>query len=389
MIPLGLYERILTRALSDALRQAPGHGLYEIRKNLSKEESHIYLAQFVKSELCTILEQIGDVPRQVEVSNAILKSLRELAKVNHDERDEIAEPGQMLQAVYQGVPPERPETPLAISTLLARPGKPDLGHELAREIASADRIDALVSFVKWEGFRRLRPALEAYARAGRPLRLLTTTYTGATDADAVREIARLPGVQVRVSLDGRRTRLHAKAWLFHRDSGFTTAYIGSANLSGPALSGGLEWMMKVTQADLPHVLEVFRGAFESFWNDPEFESFDPERDYERLEEVLGLARRAPHSRAMDSKPLFFTLRPHAFQEEILNILKTERDLRGHRRNLIVAATGTGKTMIAAFDYARQPSRPRLLFVAHRREILEQALSSFRHVLHDGAFGELL
>jgi superfamily II DNA or RNA helicase/HKD family nuclease len=387
MIPEGLYERILTRALGAALEEA--RDLHPTLEKLSKDESHTYLARFLETEIRSVLKRLPDVSRQAEVANAIMKFLHGFAETASEAGNEVSTPEQLLMGVHRGVPPARPETPLAISTLLARPGRPDLGHELAREITSADRVDALVSFVTWDGFRRLKSALEAHAQAGKPLRLLTTTYTGATDAEAVRAIAQLPNAQVRVSLDGRRSRLHAKAWLFHRNSGFSTSYIGSANLSGSALGVGLEWMMKATQADLPHVVDVFRGSFDSLWNDAEFEPFNPETDFERLEEALQAARGRPSGRTPRTGPIFFTLRPYPFQQEILDRLVEEREILGHRRNLIVAATGTGKTMIAAFDYARQPNRPRLLFLAHRREILEQALETFRHVLRDESFGDLL
>ena len=91
-------------------------------------------------------------------------------------------------------------------------------------------------------------------------------------------------------------------------------------------------------------------------------------------------------------PVFFDLRPHPYQQATLDQLETERIDKGHFRNLVVAPTGTGKTLIAAFDYARQPfsgPRPRLLFLAHREELLRQARDRFRHVLRDESFGDLL
>jgi superfamily II DNA or RNA helicase/HKD family nuclease len=383
----GLYEQILTRALAEALKQAR-----ELRPELSslpKAESHTYLARFLEGEIQRVLKMLPEVSQQAKVANAVLRFLHKTAEIEQEGSLEVATPEQLLMAVHRGEVPERPETSVAISTLLARPGKPELGHELAREIASSDRVDALVSFVTANGLRRLRWALDAHAQAGKPLRLLTTTYTGATEAEAVREVAKLRNAEVRISLDGRRTRLHAKAWLFHRKSGFTTAYIGSANLSASALGSGLEWMMKATESDLAHVIEVFRGSFDSLWNDPEFVPFDPEADFDRLEEALRDARGRSSGQRPRTGPIRFTLRPFPFQQEILDTLAEEREILNHRRNLIVAATGTGKTMIAAFDYARQPDRPRLLFLAHRRELLEQALESFRHVLRDESFGELL
>lgn len=387
----GLYDVLLTTRLREQLTRLSA--LVAQRRGLPDAERADRLARFLADEVRRLLadHSVGpDGATQAQVINDLLKALSR--RLGTEPTDVVTSPEELLLALHSGSePPPRPFTPLALSTLLARPGKPDLGQELGRELISADRVDALVSFVTWTGFRRLRRALEDHAAAGRPLRLITTTYTGATEAAAVRAIARLPGAQVRVSFDGRRSRIHAKAWLFHRETGFSTVWVGSANLSASALAGGLEWTIKAAEADLKHVVELFRGAFDSLWADPEFELIDPNDDdqWQRLNKALGSARERPT--ALEDTPVFFDLRPYPFQEEILDVLAEAREGRGKRRNLVVAATGTGKTMLAAFDYARErTSRPlNLLFLAHREELLRQARTSFRHVLRDGSFGELM
>lgn len=282
--------------------------------------------------------------QRIALCNAVLASVRGQSAEALDQR--VRAEGSVLREVRRGDGAfPRAESPLAVSTLLTgADAEPRLGHELEREIASADAVDALVSFVTWEGWRRLQPAFEALALRGRRLRLITTTYIGATDAEAIDAIARLPNAEVRVSYDARRTRLHAKAWLFHRESGFGAAYVGSANLSRAALGGGLEWTMKVCQADLPHVVEKFAGTFESLWGDSEFEAYAPDDPDSalRLRSELARARGGVEMAALRSVPFFATLRPYPFQEEILDRLATEREVHGRTRNLVVAATGTGK-----------------------------------------------
>jgi superfamily II DNA or RNA helicase len=389
----GLYETLVTRAVERWLADLVG--LTSEIKEADPAESSLRLARHIAAEAERALRTLKGTTgaeQQVELCNKLLRQLAESVPGAGLADTEVAPPPRLLLGVYRKDLPTRPVSPLAVSTLLTRArSEPALGHELGAEIASADRIDALVSFVTVGGFRSLREELEGHAQRGRPFRLLTTTYTGATDADAVESIARLPGAAVRVSYDERRTRLHAKAWLFSRESGLSTAYIGSANLSQAALFGGHEWMMKVAEVDLPHVIEKFRGAFDSLWEDAEFEPFcpDDEAARQRLRQALRQAHGTPDPRV----GFYFTLVPLPFQSEILDQLEAERALHGRRRNLVVAATGTGKTMVAAFDYQRQIGddrlRPRLLFLAHREEILRQALDTFRHVLRDEAFGELL
>ncbi len=217
----------------------------------------------------------------------------------------------------------------------------------------------------------------------------TTTFTGTTELVALDALARLPGAEVRVSYDTRRTRLHAKAWLFQRSSGLDTAYIGSANLTHTALTGGHEWTMKAAAGDLSAVLAKFAGTFATLWDDVEFEPYHPDDPAHRAR--LGAALSSEVAGAPTPLTLL-ALRPLPFQERILDKLEAERAVHQRRRNLVVAATGTGKTVIAALDYARiaarAGARPRLLFLAHRTDLVRQARDTFRHALCDAAFGEL-
>ncbi|MFM2152754.1 MAG: hypothetical protein RL199_1189, partial [Pseudomonadota bacterium] len=387
-LPEGLYETLVTEVVQAAIDRTRAERL----QVTTEPVDGAMLQTLVRRRLDDLFRSSlgGD--------EAGLTMAREVSRqvAGEDGLAEFPAPGApalVLKAVHRApTAPEGPSTPLSMSALLTNArDEPRLGLELEREIATADEVDALVSFVTWEGWRRLQPAFEALVARGGRLRLITTTYTGATDAEAVAALAGLgPNVAVRVSYDGRRTRLHAKAWLFRRRSGFHTAWVGSANLSGAALSSGLEWTMKASVVDLPHVVEKFEGTFETLWNEGEFEPFGA-GDLERLKEAL--ARESGKATPVSSPHFFATLQPYPFQQEILDRLEAERTLHDRRRNLVVAATGTGKTLIAAFDYERfaraAGRRPNLLFVAHREELLQQSLGAFRHVLRDGAFGELL
>src|SRR5690625_1731598 len=263
-------------------------------------------------------------------------------------------------------------------------------NELKKEILSSNEVDFLVSFIKWSGIRCIIDELKTFTENGGKLRVITTSYMEATDYKAVIELSRLKNVEIKISYDVERTRLHAKAYMFKRDTGFTTAYIGSSNISNPALTSGLEWNMKVSEKDSFDIIKKFEATFESYWNDGEFIPFDKDNETDKKQLKGALNKK----NALEKNDVHFTLdiNPYHYQKEILENLQVEREVFGRYKNLLVAATGVGKTVISAFDfknYLSEKHNAKLLFVAHREEILKQSRDTFRFILKDMNFGDLL
>jgi superfamily II DNA or RNA helicase/HKD family nuclease len=401
-LPHGLYDLVLTEAIARSLENAiPAVG--DVRA-LDADEAAERLAEVLGAELRRILADAEGttserLQTQLALVNGLLRELRERLERDGPELDEVAPPPRVLRSVYTGAasPPEAPETGLAAPWLFtAGRGSPALVTELRREAAASDAIDILVSFITVSGVRKLIDVLKTVTAAdaagqGRTrIRVLTTTYMGATQVQALDELARLNGCEVRISLDGRRTRLHAKAWIFHRLTGFGSAYVGSANLSGAALMGGLEWTVKFTERGQEALFSRARAHFDTLWLDDEFTAYDPEDPASRSAVVAALKQEG--GTVAEAPLAYFDIQPRPFQREMLADLERERQ-HGRHRNLVVAATGTGKTVVVALDYRetcrKLGHRPRLLFVAHRAQILRQALRTYREVLRDHSFGELL
>ena len=387
----GLYEKLITLGVAEHLKAL---GLESVREGAGEIAPQVLSRHLFDA----MIKALRNVPleeraaRQRELANKIVALLgTEVPSAGIDRADEVADPIELLLALRDPTEArlgtgeiERPKLPLGQSDLLIN-GPRDLaiGHEIRSELASATAVDVIVSFVKWTGVRVIRPELEDFARRhpGK-LRLLTTTYMGATEIEALDALVEL-GAQVKVSYDARRTRLHAKAWLFHRDTGYSTGIIGSSNLSQAALLDGCEWNVRLSMVDNRTILEKFITTFDQYWSDVAFEPYDRAKFAEAAE------YRDP---ARDLLARAVQIRPFPHQSIALDQLANER-AHGHMRNLVVAATGTGKTVVAALDYARLRKElggdPSLLFIAHREEILQQSLAKYRAALGDGYFGELL
>lgn len=396
----GLYDSLKTAEFATAIEQS---GLNEYGEALSDELSHERLSDFLAQQLSQLLSGMSGSPQekvlaQASLINDLLVHLRTRFK-NTQHRVELITPPAVVRSLYpDDNKPELPHIGMAQPWLFtAGKDSPALLHELQAELASCDQVDILISFITVSGVRKIMDTLkritstDAAGHSQTCIRVLTTTYVGATEQKALDMLAKLPNTEVRVSLDGRRTRLHAKAWIFQRNSGFGSAYVGSANLSGAALMGGLEWTVKFTEKGQSNLFNRAQAHFETLWEDGEFQAYHPDNPEHRhtLERAL---KRESGRDYVPFNTTFLAVEPKPFQQEILEQLEAERSLE-RQRNLLVAATGTGKTVIAAFDYRRtcrqHGGQPRLLFVAHRVEILRQAMFVYRQVLNDNSFGELL
>jgi len=395
----GLYDLLTTEQLLKQLEQSPLEASLEpVSDSNLPERLADELAERVQQALAA-LKRSGSAS-QASAQVAWLNQLLATLDTDADIHGSLSNPPQALRALYpEGASPDLPAIGLAQPWLFtAGKDSPALLHELQAELKSCNHVDILVSFITVAGVRKMLDSLKAitatdsHGHSQASIRVLTTTYTGATDQKALDQLAGLPNCEVRVSLDGRRTRLHAKAWLFERETGFGSAYVGSANLSGAALMGGLEWTVKFTERGQPALFSRAKAHFETLWQDEEFQQYDPNNPEHHSALHSALKRESSAYAEPIARPTFFDLEPKPFQVDILEQLEHER-AQQRTRNLLVAATGTGKTVMAAFDYRRiareQGGQPRLLYVAHRKEILHQARHTYRQVLHDPDFGDLL
>ena len=390
-LPTGLYEKLVTIALASEVEALGERAIVEA---LDPTDAHLAIARHVSGLMERALRDLPEADRalaQAHVANIVLGDLRSASQRSFDGNgDDVASPPRHLREILSAPDPagisrsrERPTIPLSASALLVNArGEPGVGGEVNRELASADAVDLLIPFVRWTGVRIVKDRLAEVIERGGAVRVIASTYLGSSEPRALEALIAL-GAKVKISYDTTSTRLHAKAWLFERRSGFSTALIGSSNLSNTAMVDGLEWNVRLSTADTPTVLNTFRATFEGYWADPHVEDYEAERF------SVAVRREQPEARETLSP---FDLVPYPHQIRILEQLDVERERHDRWRNLVVAATGTGKTVVAALDYRRlraaRGDAMSLLFVAHRKEILEQSRRVFRHALRDGAFGEI-
>lgn len=388
----GVYENLITDELQSKIAQIAEEGLVCKEDDIDSAESPLMLAEHVKKLLTNRLSDENlTTQERVDFVNRLIDFLGEQGEYK------IADDTHMLSAVVSAQEEARlratkqeivrPLTGFRTSNLFTGgQSKVPLNAEIERDIESADRISLIVSFLKLSGLNLIYDKLKAFCQnPNHRLRVITTTYCGVTEAKAVERLAQLPNTEIRISYHTQIERLHAKSYIFERNSGFSTAYIGSSNLSKSAQTDGLEWNIRVTNVENPHIINTALATFDLYWNSHNFEDFRI-GGVEKLYQELEKERRGP-SASIDTFAKYSIL-PH--QKQILDKLTAVRQ-NGLMRNLIVAATGTGKTVISAFDYkifCQHPGSHRLLFVAHRQEILSQSLKTYRNVLQDANFGEL-
>lgn len=392
MLKQGIYEHIINQATQLEIQQAEQAGLECKKQSIDDAESPQMLANYLANAIRQKLEDTEEHQDRVNLVNRIMFDAGLLDdKQIADSSDLLSEVMSLQKAKMQRESKTetiRPISGFRVSNLFTGGNSSlSLGEEIRREIASADEIYFIVSFLKVSGVRILLDDLKKFcSREGAKLRIITTTYCGTTQAKAIEQLASLPNTEIRISYNTDIERLHAKSYIFVRNSGMNTAYIGSSNLSKSAQTEGLEWNIRVTSVENPHIIKTALATFDIYWNSPNFEDFRI-GGIEKFNKEI--SRNAFRHDSSDFRYQHFSLQPH--QKQILDKLRVEREEHSNFRNLIVAATGTGKTVISAFDYfdfTRSHPRARILFTAHREEILQQSLNTYRSVLQDANFGSL-
>lgn len=392
MLKKGIYEHIINKEIENDICEAEKSGLVCMQQPVDSAESPRMLANYLADVIRQRLEEAETQQDRVALVNRIMAD----AGLVDDVR--ITRPADLLtevmtkqkSVIQSGIRTQtvRPISGFRVSNLFTGGNSTlSLGEEIRREIASADEICFIVSFLKVSGVRIFLDDLKKFcSREGTRLRIITTTYCGATQAKAIEQLSELPNTEIRISYNTDIERLHAKSYIFLRNSGMNTAYIGSSNLSKSAQTDGLEWNMRVTNVENPHIIKTALATFEMYWNSPNFEDFCIGGIKKFNKEIN---RNVFHKEGTEALYQHYVLLPH--QKQILDKLRVEREDRANFRNLIVAATGTGKTVISAFDYQDfvfSHKRARILFTAHREEILRQSLNTYRSVLQDANFGTL-
>ena len=399
----GFYEKIITKALAEQI-EADEKNL-ALREPFNKTDGAILIQRYFQEILNRAFNQIiaekeeTAKPKLIDFTNDLVDLIAKQLKDSEFVKEKIKEEGEILKALFhastfakfnlkQHVAESFPITGLSESALFnGSKHTPSLESELKKEMQTADEIWWLVSFLKFEGVRLFEQVLRKLESQGKKVKIICTVYMGATDLKAIDFLSSFSNVEIKISFNINQERLHAKSYLFIRETGFHTAYIGSSNLSRSALTNGLEWNLKVTQQEIPHIISKCRNTFETYWNDVNFELYDQTIHREKLQNAL---QKSKDRKLEDDVTRFFELSPFPFQQQILDQLQKCRE-RGETRNLVAAATGTGKTVISAFDFKRfKKANPqaKFLFVAHREEILKQAQFTFRQILKDADFGDL-
>jgi len=414
----GVYESLISTAIAEKLqRDFPESGYHVEKEQIDSAESHTMLAQYLAEIVSVVLKEYFrdkkeavTISKQVECVNRILHFIENEWQLDALEDDMLTKEDEtnFLRAIYNktGYSEEQikhkaqihPESGYRVSNLFTGANGLSIDEEIKKDIQTADSIDLVVSFIKFTGLRLLYDELMKFvSKRGSRLRILTTTYMGATDVKAIKKLVDLKvlgDVKIKASFNTNDERLHAKAYIFKRENGFDTAYIGSSNISRSALTKGLEWNLRVTNVENPHIIRSTQATFDSYWNSAAFEAIETDEDLKRFAQAIDEVRNKTSN--VDGPEIITRFVRKTHQVKVLEKLKYEREKRNNNKNLIIAATGTGKTAISAFDYKDFNQRlkkengreARLLFIVHREKILKQARSTFRSVMVDGNFGEI-
>lgn len=411
----GVYETLISEAIKAKLEKISKNGFYIATEKIDSADSNTFFANYLADIVSRILKDIKctnkdeTITEQIKRINEIFTFIQEKWNIDLSE-DMLAIEQNFLRGIYNTIGLNKaqiekkasihPFSGYRVSNLFTGSNRDlSIDEEMRRDILTADNIDLMVSFILFTGLRLIIDELKTFVTKGGHLRVITTTYMGNSDPKALKRLLALKeygNVEIKVSYTSSQERLHAKAYLFNRLNGLNTAFIGSSNLSKSAFTKGLEWNIRVTSIENKHIIEKAQASFDSYWNNENFESIENDDDIKKFEKAISQERNKQLNIDNNVSDIVVRFERKTHQIKVLEKLQYERTILNSYRNLIIAATGTGKTAISAFDFKdfnktfrkEHQRNARLLFVVHREQILKQARSTFRSVMADGNFGEI-
>lgn len=272
-------------------------------------------------------------------------------------------------------------------------------HRINDAASRAESIDIIVSFIMESGAYALLDSLKKAAERGVHIRILTSNYMNITDPDALFLLKMELGENLSIRFYNETGRsFHAKTYIFNYGD-YSDLYIGSSNISESALTYGVEWNYRLNSRLDGESAKEYMDTFEDLYRHHSFEATD------EIISFYAKNRRKPPVSSSDcfsgmgkddgsnpfatetvkasvtkgrNVPLY---KPRGAQLEALYALQMNRE-DGADRAIISVSTGCGKTFISAFDAERAGAK-RVLFVAHREEILKQAESTYKKVFGSG------
>lgn len=379
-------------------------GFYDLLLASSDEIGDDYLIKNINQELNTIVDIDSYLVSQLNIS--ILNHLSKIKNIN----DKIAFLNNLLanfssqqfsnnillqikegnkDVSYQG------NIRLIDNYLFTNKNEQNLIEQLNNEIITSDSVVFIYPFISKAMINKLRNAFNYAKKYNITINLITTTFDQQALFVNLYELEQLvktyPNIIIRIedNTEVRSERIHIKAAIFQRESGFSSAIIGSSNLTMPGMKTGREWNLRISQFENQNLYQKIYQEYQNLWNDNLLD-FNNEKVRELLFKRIESQRFLLNEKTNNVRLANYVL--YDFQIAILEKLSYRRKINKNK-HLIVMATGTGKTIISAFDYLsliqNTNIKPKILFLAHQKEIIEQALLTFRKVLNDQSFGSIL
>ena len=266
---------------------------------------------------------------------------------------------------------------------------------LKQELLNCKKFYFIVSFIRYSGIQLLINTLDELEKQGIQGEIITSVYLNITDSKALRKLLSYKNIKVKIYNNSSES-FHTKAYLFEKEK-YHSVVIGSSNISQSALYSAEEWNVKLTDSSFFNIYGKSLNQFEKLWHSNEAIELTQDfiDEYEKYKKSVNAQNTFDYRKTKIEQENEFV--PNSMQKRVLQKLKETR-INGNKKGLVISATGTGKTYLAAMDIKQffeinsntenklfeinksKTSNIKFLFIAHREELLENAINVFSKIL---------